>query len=94
MKHAYEVVGEMLEYFDSYRLATWAPIAAIIERERAEALEQAALLAEEWRDENRAGAVRARKSISEGMRNMAEQLDGAATECHAIAAEIRRITQP
>jgi hypothetical protein len=31
---AYEVVGEMLEYFDSYRLATWAPLAAVILRER------------------------------------------------------------
>jgi hypothetical protein len=31
---AYQVVAEMLEYFDSYQLATWAPLAAIIERER------------------------------------------------------------
>jgi hypothetical protein len=31
---AYQVVAEMLEYFDSYQLATWAPLASIIIRER------------------------------------------------------------
>lgn len=30
----YSVVSEMLEYFDRYHLATFAPIASIIERER------------------------------------------------------------
>ena len=39
LSHAYGVVAEMLEYFDSYRLASWAPLAAIIERERASAIE-------------------------------------------------------
>ena len=33
----YSVVGEMLEYFDSYSLAAWAPVAAILHRERAAA---------------------------------------------------------
>lgn len=54
VKDAYAVVGEMLEYFDSYNLATWAPLASIIERERiaaehatrAKALEEAARKAE------------------------------------------------
>jgi hypothetical protein len=53
------------------------------------ALEEAALLADRWRDENKAAAAKARKSISEGARNTAEMLDGAAIECNAIAAEIR-----
>lgn len=34
LEEAYAVVGEILEYFDGYKLATWAPIAAIILRER------------------------------------------------------------
>lgn len=33
----YAVVGEMLEYFERYSLATWAPLAEIIERERGNA---------------------------------------------------------
>jgi hypothetical protein len=36
LDHGYRVVGEMLEYFDGYKLATWAPLASIIMRERAE----------------------------------------------------------
>ena len=51
----------------------------------------AALMAEKWRDENKAAAARARKSISEGSQNMAEMLDGAAIECNAIAGEIRKM---
>ena len=27
---AYQVVAEMLEYFDGHNLATWAPLASII----------------------------------------------------------------
>lgn len=34
LDHAYQVVGEILEYFESAHLATWAPVAALIERER------------------------------------------------------------
>lgn len=34
LDHAYSVVGEMLEYFDGHKLATWAPLASIIMRER------------------------------------------------------------
>lgn len=52
-------------------------------------LEAAAVIAEKWRDENKAAAAKARKSFSEGARNMAEMLDGAAIECNAIATEIR-----
>jgi predicted glycoside hydrolase/deacetylase ChbG (UPF0249 family) len=40
LNHAYEVVGEMLEYFDSHKLATHAPLVALILRERALAYEQ------------------------------------------------------
>lgn len=53
------------------------------------AYEQCAQIADEWRDENKAAAAKARRSISEGSQNMAEMLDGAAIECNAIAAEIR-----
>jgi hypothetical protein len=38
LDEAYAVVGEMLGYFDSYSLATWAPLAAIITHERREAI--------------------------------------------------------
>lgn len=55
------------------------------------ALEEAAAIADRWRDENKASAAKARKSVSEGSRNMAEMLDGAAIECNAIAAEIRAL---
>lgn len=34
MSDAYHTVAEMLEYFENYRLATWAPLASIIDRER------------------------------------------------------------
>lgn len=34
MDDAYRCVGEILEYFDRHSLATWAPVAAIIRRER------------------------------------------------------------
>ncbi|MEJ7933468.1 hypothetical protein WG907_04250 [Sphingobium sp. AN558] len=34
LTHAHRVVGEMLDYFDSHRLATWAPLAEIVIRER------------------------------------------------------------
>lgn len=37
LNHAYDVVGEMLEYFDQHNLATWAPVAALIMREREKA---------------------------------------------------------
>jgi hypothetical protein len=57
----------------------------------AQAIERAALIADEWADENKAAAAKARKSSSEGCQNMAEMLDGAAIECNAIAAEIRKL---
>ncbi len=53
------------------------------------AYERCAQIADKWRDENKEAAAKARKSVSEGSRNMAEMLDGAAIECNAIAAEIR-----
>jgi len=34
LEDAYQVVGEMLQYFDNHKLATWAPIAAIIQQQR------------------------------------------------------------
>jgi len=90
---AYQTVGEMLEYFDSYRLATWAPLASIIIRERECALEAAAQIADRWAAENRAAARRAGKSMSEASASFADQLDGAAIECNAIAGEIRKLAQ-
>lgn len=56
------------------------------------ALSAAAAVAIKWRDENKASAAKARKSLSEGSRNMAEMLDGAAIECNAIAAEILKLS--
>lgn len=87
----YSVVSEILEYFEpGSRLATFAPVASIIERERRVGMEECAKLAEQWRDENKMKAAKARKSVSEGSRSMAEQLDGAAIECNALAQEIRK----
>lgn len=34
LDHGYQVVGEMLDFFDQSTLATWAPLATIIMRER------------------------------------------------------------
>lgn len=71
VKDAYAVVGEMLEYFDDYNLATWAPLASIVERERIAAkratrervLEEAARAIENrWRfSKASAAAIRAMK---------------------------------
>jgi len=57
--------------------------------EYARGLIAAAEIAEKWRDENRASATEARKSHPE----LADQLNGAAIECHAIAGEIRRLAR-
>lgn len=57
----------------------------------ANAFERAAAIADKWAEENRSAAARARKSISEGSRSMAEMLDGAAIECNAIAQEVRAL---
>ena len=62
-----------------------------------DAIERCAAIAEKWRDENKAQRVRALKSGrrryafdgDETQLVMAEQLDGAAIECNAIAHEIR-----
>ncbi len=57
--------------------------------DRASVIEECARVADQWGAENRASCAKARKSFSEGSRNMAEMLDGAAIECNAIAAAIR-----
>ncbi len=62
-----------------------------------EGLEAAALIAELWRDENKAAAAKARsrerRAASLGFEtpDMADQLEGAAIECNAIAAAIREL---
>lgn len=60
---------------------------------RAQALEEAAKVAEQWRDENKASAAKARKRshFDHDIPHMAEMLDGAAIECNAIAAAIRAL---
>jgi len=59
---------------------------------RATALAECAAIAERWRDENKASAAKARKSARvRGDNGMADQLEGAAIECNAIAQEIRRL---
>jgi len=55
-----------------------------------EGLEMAAKVAEEWRDENKQSAAEARK---QGNRQFASELDGAATECNAIAGAIRALLE-
>lgn len=63
------------------------------------AVEYAAAIAEKWRDENKAAAARARKRERlDGIGGyqapeIAEQLDGAAIECNAIAEVIRALAQ-
>lgn len=52
-------------------------------------IEAAAKLAEAWREENKAQAAKDRKV---GNISMADRLDGAAIECNAFAAAIRRLT--
>jgi hypothetical protein len=67
--------------------------------ERNNAFEEAALIAEKWRDENKAAAAKARsrerkrKLSGLGLDHpgMADMLEGAATECNAIAAAIREL---
>lgn len=56
--------------------------------ERDNAFEEAARLAEKWRDENKAKAAEDRKH---GNTSMADRLDGAAIECNAIAEAIRAL---
>lgn len=71
-------------------MARWRRVG---EAARKQAIEEAAALAEQWRDENKASAAKARRSVSEGAQNMAEMLDGAAIECNAIAQAIRNLLQ-
>lgn len=54
------------------------------------ALEEAAIIADRWAAENRIACnkARARSSLPTDS-GMADMLNGAAIECHAIAAEIR-----
>jgi len=65
--------------------------------ERDTAFEEAARIAEKWRDENRAAAAKARSrehrlsSLGLDHPGMADMLEGAATECNAIAAAIREL---
>lgn len=65
--------------------------------ERDNALEEAAKIAERWRDENRAAAAKARTREGRMERlglehpDMADMLDGAAIECNAIAGAIREL---
>jgi hypothetical protein len=79
----------------AYRSGDLVPRAEV-DRARAEGeaagIERAAKMADKWRDENKASAAKARKSVSDGARNMAEMLDGAAIECNAIAGAIRALT--
>lgn len=65
--------------------------------ERDNAFEEAALIAEKWRDENKAAAAKARSrehrlsSLGLDHPGMADMLEGAVTECNAIAAAIREL---
>lgn len=65
--------------------------------ERDNAFEEAAQIAEKWRDENKAAAAKARSREGKLSRlgldhpGMADMLEGAATECNAIAAAIREL---
>ena len=56
----------------------------------AAAYERCALIADKWRDENKAAAERERKH---GSTSMADRLEGAAVECNAIAQEIRSLAR-
>ncbi len=56
------------------------------------AIEHCAAIAERWRDENKAAAIKALKGQGFGSSDMADALDGAAIECNAIAGEIRKAT--
>lgn len=65
----------------------------------AKAITDCVAIAERWRDENKAsrdrarikGAKRSRLDGDETHLIMAEQLDGAAIECNAIAQEMRKL---
>ena len=60
-----------------------------------EGVEAAAKLCEQWRDENRLAAAKARKREGVlGDTGMADQLEGAMTECNALSAAIRALTPP
>lgn len=68
----------------------FSPTSAI-KAERLRTLEEVAEIADKWPAENRAAAARARKSASEASRSFADQLDGAAMDCNAMAHEIRAL---
>lgn len=65
--------------------------------ERDNAFEEAARVADKWRDENKAAAARARTREGRLERagfdhpGMADMLEGAAIECNAIAQAIREL---
>lgn len=65
--------------------------------ERDNALEEAARIADKWCAENRAAAAKARSQEGKLSRlgidhpGMADMLEGAATECNAIAQAIREL---
>lgn len=54
------------------------------------AMLQVQAMALQWRDENKAAAAKDTK-FGNGM--MAQRLEGAATECNAIAAEVHKLAQ-
>ena len=56
-------------------------------------VEAAAKLCEQWRDENKSSAAKARNRGSNDP-GMADMLEGAAIECNALAGEIRNLTPP
>lgn len=74
-----------------------AALSASRARIEAEVIEKCAGIAEQWRDENKASAAKARKRERlHGIGGyespqMADQLEGAAIECNAIAAAIRAL---
>lgn len=57
---------------------------------KADERKRCAKIAEKWRDENKAAAAKARKRDTVfGSNGLADQIEGAAIECNAIAAAIR-----
>lgn len=70
-----------------------APQSEGVGDEWSEAIELAASIADKWAAENKAAAAKARRSPNKAVNGMEEMLDGAAIECNAIAAEIRKLSR-
>lgn len=81
-----EESGKLKGFLEGLNNANEMAKAEDLDRARMEGMEAAAKIAEKWRDENR---EKCKEEKLRGSTSMADRLDGAATECNALAQAIR-----